>query len=263
MSAQDLTFAEIITATTMMAGDGPPGRWWRESEVGRIFDPDFRVARDLIARAPSESSEAGRLLLNFAEADADHDEDVRFGHGVLDLTAQYHWDPAMRNEAAELKALFYPDGLLLIGKSYAEEAGRGVSRAAVLTPGNRARLARITIPQGLAPTGPTGPANLADWMDAEQQRSSARLAELVAARSRLGEGVVSPTELLDTKRRFLALMKQIFSTFRILDARLTESDRVKLNALKDIWNDSVRSATERAKRRREARPGTPAPTPST
>ena len=58
-------------------------------------------------------------------------------------------------------------------------------------------------------------------------------------------------------------MKQIFSTFRILDARLTESDRVKLNALKDIWNDSVRGATERAKRRREARPGTPAPTPST
>lgn len=259
MSAQDMSFAELLTGTGAFAGDGPISSWFRASEVGRIFGPDLFAYREILARAPAESSEAGRLVLALAEEDEVHDENVRFGYGILEVVAESHWDAACRNDAAELQALLFPDGLGLTGKSYAEEAGRGAARRAVLTPAVKAKLARFSI---VSPAG--GPTNLDAWMETHLQASSDRLSALLDQRSRTAtDGAPSPAELLDTKRRFIALMNQIFSTFRILDGRLTDTDRNKLGAMKERWTDTVRSATERAKRRREARaaiPVTPRPT---
>jgi len=258
MSAQDLSFGEMITATQLMASaDGPVGTWWRASEVGRIFDYDFARDRAIIARAPSDGSEAGRLVMELADEDAEHDREVRFGYGVLETAAEHHWDPLVRTSATELQGLLFPDGIGLTGKSYAEEAGRGASRRAVLTPEVKAKLARFGIVSGEG-----GPSNLDGWMDSRLQASSDRLSALLAARTEAASsGAPSPMELLESKRRFIALMNQIFATFRVLDGRMDESDKVKIKAIKSAWTDAVREATARADARRARRtPVSPPPT---
>lgn len=256
MSAQDLSFGEIITATELLAASGPIGDWWRGHEVGRIFDPDFQRDRAIIARAPSDSSEAGRLVIQLADEDAVHDREVRFGYGVLETAAEHHWDPDVRTIAEQLQALIFPDGVGLIGKSYAEEAGRGASRRAVLTPEVKAKLARFGIV-----TSEGGPGNLDGWMETHLQASSDRLSRLLAARTAAtAAGAPTAMELLESKRRFVALMGQIFGTFRVLDGRLNESDRLKVKSAKKQWDDGVREATARAEARRARRtPVSPAP----
>ena len=249
MSAQDLSFAELISATQTLTGVGPIGEWWRANEVGRMFAPELDPLRVVIAAAPAESSELGRLVSELADEDAVHDQEVRFGDGLLALLGEQHWDAGVRADAQQLRALLFPDGARLTNKSYAEEAGRGAARQAVLTPDVRSKLALIPIA-----TAAGGPANLDAWMTQNLQPSAERLGRLLAARTAAGsDGTPSPAELLDAKRRFIALVTQMFAIYRTLDPRLSETDRVKLQAVKSTWTDAVRAATDRATRRRAAR----------
>jgi len=62
MSAQDMTFAELVSATATVAGGGPPGDWFRASAVGRVFAAQFDAQRAVIVRAPAESMAIGRLI---------------------------------------------------------------------------------------------------------------------------------------------------------------------------------------------------------
>lgn len=258
MSAQDLTFAEIVNATTWLTGAGPIGEWFRASDVGRIFSPELSATLLIIARAPAESSEPGRIVAALAEEDAVHRRDLHFLDGMLLTVAEHHYDAALRTDAAMLHALLLPDGVTLANRSYAEEAGRGAARAAVLTPEVRASLARLPV---ASPDGAS--ANLDAWLTAHLQASAARLQALLDDRTRVGaDSGPSPNEMLDAKRRFIAVLAQVFATFRTLDARLTESDRVKVAAIKAQWSDVVRAATARAVHRRavaHAAPATPAP----
>ena len=62
MSAQDMTFVELVSATATVAGGGPPGDWFRASAVGRLFGAQFTAQRAVIVRAPAESTALGRLI---------------------------------------------------------------------------------------------------------------------------------------------------------------------------------------------------------
>jgi len=249
MSAQDLTFAELGTATATIAGSGPPGDWWRGSNVGRLFGAEFDARRAVIVRAPAESSEAGRIVNALAEEDAVHDREVRFGDGLLELIEEHHWVLSMRVDAAMLRALLFPDGVALVNKTYAEEAGRGAARGAMLTPEVRAKLALIPVLDE-----PGGVTNMEQWVDRHLQPSSARLGTLLAQRAAAAsDGSPTPAELLEAKRGFISVVTHVFATFRALDAQLSETDRVQVKAMKATWSDAVRVATERVARRRAAR----------
>jgi len=244
-----MTFAELASATGTVAGDGPPGEWFRASAVGRLFGAQFTAQRAVIVRAPAESTALGRLIEELAEEDAIHDREVRFGVGLLNVIAEHHWHPEIRVDAAMLYALLFPDGAALVNKSYPEEAGRGDARGSVMSSEVRAKLATFPIP-----TPPGGPAEMNAWMDANLQASSARLAALLATRGATATSdTPTPGELLDGKRAFIATVTQMFATFRAIDSQLTESDRVQLRAWKSSWGDAVRTATERAVARRAAR----------
>jgi len=118
-----MTFAELASATGTVAGEGPPGEWFRASAVGRLFGGQFTAQRAVIVRAPAESTALGRLIDELAEEDAIHDREVRFGVGLLNVIAEHHWHPEIRVDAAMLYALLFPDGAALVNKSYPEEAG--------------------------------------------------------------------------------------------------------------------------------------------
>lgn len=257
ISAQDLSFAELISAKLTLTGVGPIGEWWRANEVGRMFAPEIDPLRPVLAAAPAESSELDRLVSELADEDAVHDQEVRFGDGLLALIGEQYWDASVRADAQQLRALLFPDGARLTNKSYAEggpgrrASGRAHARGAQQARAHphrhacgRARQPRRVMAQNLQP-------------------SSERLARLLTARTAAGsDGTPSPAELLDAKRRFIALVTQMFAIYRTLDPRLGESDRIKLQTIKSTWTDAVRAATDRAARRRAARAAVVAPPPA-
>ena len=258
MSAQDLTFSELHQATVSLVDDGPVGHWFRGTEVGRMFGEDVDRLRAVIAAAPAESSELGQVTADLAVEDAVHDDAIRFGDGVLENYEENHHEPALRVLAAEARAIVFPDGVSLVNKSYAEEAGRAASRDAVRTPEVRAKLARFAVVMAAG-----APIDLDRWMDAVLQPSTRRLGALLARRDALSTdpSVPSAATLLNAKREFIALVVLIFSMFRRLDARLDGSGRIKLKAIKDAWQRHVSGATERATeaRRRRAADAAAAP----
>jgi len=244
-----MTFAELVSATATVAGGGPPGDWFRASAVGRVFAAQFDAQRAVIVRAPAESTALGRLMQELAEEDAIHDREVRFGVGLLEVIAEYHWHAETRVDAAMMQALLFPDGAALVNKSYAEEAGRGAARESVMSTEVRAKLATFPVP-----TPPGGPAEMNAWMDTNLQPSSANLGTLLAARGATATGdTPTPAELLEAKRSFIATVTQIFATFRTIDSQLTPTDRVQLDAWRSSWSEIVRAATKRAAERRAAR----------
>lgn len=245
MSAQDLSFAELLGATAPLGIGGSHRAFFEGSRVGALYRDELDELRALIAPAPSRSLEDERITAELSATDADHDRQVRFADGLLAVHAEHHHDPSVRADAAELRALLFPDGALLVNRSYAEEAGRGAARDAALSPEVRARLARYAVGTidgvGLS---------LATWIDEQLQVTTARLSELLAARTSVGAtSGPTPAALLGAKRKLTALYTELLGTFR-RDRTLSDADGRQLDDVERAWRDAVQGATDRAARRR-------------
>jgi hypothetical protein len=212
-----------------------------------------------MAAAPAETSELGRVTQALADEDAFHDEAVRFGVGYLENIEDHHDQASERAAAQDLKSLLWPDGTSLVNKSYEEEAGRSAARDRVRTPEVRAKLERYSVPTS------AGAISYDRWLDEVAQASANRLGAHLARRDALAAGAgPSGAQLLNDKRSLVALVSLIFSNFRRLEPGFSETDRTKLKGLRDVWNEAVKRATDRAnearRRRAAAGPGAP-PTP--
>lgn len=256
MSAQDLTFSELATATKPFV-EGPFSDWWRaDTTFGTVFVGEMDRLRGIVVTAPAESSELGRLTELIAEEDVVHDTGIRFGVGYFTAFGESYHDRAIRELAERMLALLFPDGVALVNKSYAEEAGRADARDLARTPEVRAQLARFPMP------ATEGPANFDAWMDAVLQPSTRRLGALLAQRDSIDLDPAAPSaqELLNAKRALITLVQQIFANYRVVEDTLDENARTKIKAVHDLWNQHVRQASARATaRRRAAKSGTGAP----
>jgi hypothetical protein len=251
MSAQDLTFSELLDVTRAWTED-PAAAFLAASPVSAPFMGRFQSLRALIGGASSTDAEVAQLTDQLGLADADHDEIARFIIAFFAAFAYYD-DEAIAQLAQRLAAAIIPDGGMLVRMSYADEAGRVAPRAAVLTAEVRAELATFPLP---------GSRTLADKVDQLQARAT-ELGTLLERRRALVGGAEGPSgeELLDARRALIALIEQLFQSYRMLAAGLDEAARQQVTALEASWTTAVSEATGRASSRRRARAApTPAPT---
>lgn len=254
MSAQDLSLAEILTATLAWTG-GPPGSFVRSSPISSPFIPHFDRLRARIAEAPPEDSELGRITAQLAQLDSDHDRFVRFAVEQL-ASYEHHADHDVRSTAQSLKSALLPEGVSLVNRSYDEEAGRGEARAHVLSEAVANALKTF-------PIAPVSARRTLDDVIADLQRTSAQIGSLVQRRRALAADTSAPTatELLASKRQLIAVVEQVFQSFRMLNDSLDGTARNQVQSLTDAWERSVHDATARARRRRDGEPEAPTPAP--
>jgi len=245
MSAQDLSFAELLGATAPLGEGGSHRALFERSHLSALYLEELDALRARIAPAPSRSMDEERITAELARIDAEHDRQVRFADGLLAVHAEHHHDVRVQSDASELRALLFPEGTQLVKRSYAEEAGRGEVREAVLTAAVRARLARYAVGtiDGVA-------LSLATWMGEHLQVTTAHLGELLAARSSAAStSRPQRSALLGAKRELIALYAELLGTFP-RDRTLTGDDRRALEDVERTWQGAVQGATERASRRR-------------
>lgn len=249
MSAQDLSSAELVTATGHFVS-GDFATWLRGNDMGARFAVEIDRLRPIVASAPSDSSEVGRLTVLLEEEDSDHDSGVRFGVGYLQTYAEHHHDEEVRADASAGMAAVFPDGVALVNRSCEEEAGRTEARARALTPELRARLARFRMVESDG-----GPATFVEWIDDVLQVSSRRLGELLDQRERLALDPDAPTpaDLLRAKRELITVVTQAFASFAIVERQLSEADLENLREARGVWDAAVEKATIRGDARRRNR----------
>ncbi len=249
MSAQDLSFAELVTATKPFVS-GDFATWFRGEDIGKPFAAEIDDVRPLIVGAMTGSSEVDRLTEALAETDGEHDEALRFGDGLLTSYAEHYHVADVRDTARKMQALILPDGVSLVNKSYEEEAGRAQARDDVRTDDVRTQLARFRLVETDG-----GPANFDEWLDQVLQPSSKKLGELLDQRKRAALVDAGPTgeALLDAKRKLIALVRQVFATYDAIGGQLDDAARSNLAAARAVWDEEVRKATANAARRRAAR----------
>lgn len=243
MSAQDLSFSELLDATRGWSAE-PAGPFLAASPVSALFMVPFGRLRAMIAGASSGSSEVAQLTDELGFVDADHDEVVRFI--VAYFAAFAHDDEeAVAALAARLSTTVIPAGASLVRFSYADQAGRVAPRAAALTPDVRADLAQFALPPSRT---------LADKVD-QLQALATEMGELLDRRRALvGDGAgPSGMELLNARRELIALIEQVLQNARMLGGELDEAARAQFAALEGSWRTAVSAATARAAARRRAR----------
>lgn len=255
MSAQSLSFAELLEATRLWVEAGPAAAFLAGSDVARPFLPLLRDQRARLAIAPPETSELARLTQTLGEIDAEHDRAARLLYAQL---ASYQHDELepVRATAVRLSRALLPDGAAVVRKSYAEQAGRVEARDAALTPELRRELASFPLTQGRTLE------TVADRL----QSHGRRIGELLQERRALGgEGAeLSALAVLSAKRSVIAIVEQVLQSFRMLEDALDDTARAQVRVLSERWQRAVREATERAERRRagDTPPtGTPVPVP--
>jgi hypothetical protein len=227
------------------------------SPISAPFMAEFDSLRAvLVSSSRSDDAVLDRLTAQLEDVDATHDRLVRLALGALRL-APLLADAALAALGAELTAILLPDGLETIRKSYRDEAGLADPRAAALTPDVRGKLARFPIPS-------SGSArSLVDVFD-ELQAAARQLGALISQRDAASRGTgPSAGELLDAKRKLIALVDHVLHTFHLLDARLDGTGHVNVNAARDSWDRAVHAATAAANARRSgASEATSSPTGS-
>jgi hypothetical protein len=242
MSAQDLTFAELLEATLAWV-EGPSAELLRTHPVSASFMPVVVKQREILAAAPPDSPELRRVMELLGEADDDHDEFVRFLVQFL-RAFRHDDDPKIVAAAAELLRLLFPDGAELVRKSFMEEAGRALAREKLATPEVRATLASFPLPN----------ARTLETKFDTLQKLARQVGDLSAERDRLAGGVgPSATELLAAKRRLIATVEQVLESFAMLEDTLDGATRTAVDELEDKWSTYVTNATQRAASRREMR----------
>src|SRR5690606_23724280 len=122
MSAQDMTVSELLGATEILLPTSPVGATLRGHEVFSPFVGLFDEARDVLAAAPPETSELGRITAELETVDADHDREIRFIVGFL-LAFNYYWKPELRTEAQRIRQALFSEGTSLVNRSLSHEAG--------------------------------------------------------------------------------------------------------------------------------------------
>lgn len=247
MSAQDMTVSELLGATEILLPTSPVGATLRGHEVFSPFVGLFDEARDVLAAAPPETSELGRITAELETVDADHDREIRFIVGFL-LAFNYYWKPELRTEAQRIRQALFSEGTSLVNRSLSHEAGAAATRESALTPELRSSIVLFRLPDEEG-----GAQTLQHAID-RLQGYARRVGELLEARAAAGGTDAGPTprQVLDAKRRVIAIVGQILDSYRLLGDALDPSIRTKADALRTRWNDAVRVATERAERRREA-----------
>ena len=255
MAPRDLSISELLSAIEPFAAEGPTRTFFRASRVGLLYGDEFDELRAFIAPSPAQSVEEQRLTTELTQTDSDHDGHVRFGVDLLSAYAESHAEPRMRDTVAELKGLLFPDGVSLVIRSHADEAGRVAVRAAVMTAEVRAKMRMV--PVG-AFDGP--PITFETWMDTVLQASAARIGSLLEQRNASARGTgPQPIEVLDRKRRLSSLVQELFGAFK-RDRTLDAAQKALVAAVEKRWDDAVSLATHNAKtRRRNKGPSEPAP----
>jgi len=240
MSAQDLSFGELGDATRAWTEE-PDATFLNTHPVSAPFMARFAALRALVTGATTGDSELAQLTEDLGIVDADHDEAVRFIVGFLAAFAHYD-DPEVAAAAKALLMLLIPEGAALVRMSYAEEAGRVEYRESVLTPEVRDQLAAFPLPAGRT---------LADKLT-QLQELATLVGSLLERRRKLEGAGTSPSgmDLLNARRALIALVEQIFRSFRMLGDELDDAARAKVKALEASWERAVRDATQRADRRR-------------
>lgn len=248
MSAQDLSFSELATATEPFV-TGDFAIWWRAHPSGQMFAPGLDRQRSIIITAPIGSSEIARLTDELSEEDAFHDDALRFGYMHLSSYTHFHIED-IRQVARRMQALIMPDGLALVNKSYEEEAGRLEAREKALTPEVRDTLSKFKLVEW-----EDAPLTFLQWHEEVLQASTRRLAALLQERKRVAlvSGGPSPEALLNAKRALIRIVGQIFAGFETAWDEIDPVGRAHVEAARTIWNAEVAKATAAANARRRAR----------
>lgn len=244
MNASVMTTAELLDATVAWAPvphltDSPMRAFLERDTTASMFLPAIERARALLASMPREDSAFARLTEELVALDARHDARGRFV--VLSLQAfTRHPDEAIAKKARDLLLLFFPMGLSFITASYAEEAGLGLVRAELLTAEHRSWLASFPMP---------GARTLESELDALQADARAVGAK-ATERGTLGSdgAVVTPQDMLDARRTIVRLVQRVISNWGALEREgLLDATAVTYtHALRDGWNQRVKTATDNA-----------------
>lgn len=246
MSAQDLSFSQLITATEPFV-TGDFATWWRGHPSGQLYAPTLDRLIPIVVAAPTGTSELARLTEQIAEEDGFHDEALRFGYSYLDSYTHFHI-VAVRHIARQMQALLMPDGIALVNKSLEEEIGRLKVRADACTPEVRAVLAKFKLVEWEG-----APLTFEQWLEEVLQASTRRLAALVEERKRIAlvSDDPSPEALLNAKRGIIRIINQTFESFETVD--IDPTARALIVGARTVWDAEVGKATTLADERRRTR----------
>lgn len=246
MGVQDLSISDLLDATRELWGGSTPGVWFRDHALARPFKDELSELREVLRRASLPGTEGARLIEALEAEDAQHDQYARYARGLLELTADHHSDPMIRQRAEQLSRVLFPGGTELTALDYEDAVERALARTAAMTPEVRLDLRSIPVPR----TSESDPANLEAWMNLRLQASAMRVKMMLEASRRLvpSEGP-TPMELMAAKHRFIVLVQQMLTTIRTVKS-LEPHYRETLDRVREAWSRRVRDATARAEARR-------------
>lgn len=212
-------------------------------EVAALLPHLTRAHKGILSCQPSAAPSAGILARQVEELDAQHDDLVRGIHALFTALTFLAASPSERELWGTLRDKLFPDGLALVMRSFADEAGQAALAVARLTADDRKRMKAAAF----------GATNLLGLFE-QYGQVARKLGDAATAKATPPQAVVSRAESASARNQWIRVVSAILAAIEMTDKN-EELIREVVAPLRDI--------ERKADRRRAGAVGTlPLPSPS-
>lgn len=211
-------------------------------EVAVLLPHLTKAHKNLLSCQPSMPIQSATLAQKADELDAQHDDLVRGVHALFSALTFLSASPTDRQEWLALRDKLFPEGLSVVSRSYADEAGQAALAMARLTADDRKRMKSMTFGDG----------NLLALVD-QYGLVARKLGDAATAKATPAAAVSSRADSAAARNQWIRLVSAILAAIEMTDA--------SADIVREVVSP-LRELLRRADRRRAPTDSTPAPSPA-
>ncbi len=210
-------------------------------EVAALLPHLVRVHKGILSCQPGTWPNAVLLTRQIEELDAQHDDLVRGIQSLLTAQSYLAASTAEREQWAKLRDKIFPDGLALLNRSFADEAGQAALALARLSADERKKMKATAF----------GTTNLLALCE-QYAQVARKLGDAATAKATPPQAMVSRAESASARNQWIRVVSAILTAIEMTE----DSDEL----LREVVTP-LRDLARKADRRRTGAPG-PAPDPT-